>query len=129
MMWNPIRAVVLGALVLATGACATVQPQAALPEPLAIIAASVLVDPDQAATVVREAIEARRAEPTKITAVAVMCAPRHEAAIVSAALRAAPDDATAIREAALWAVKNRTSIAMSIPRAEDIARVVDRAIR
>lgn len=128
-MWNRIRAVVLGALVLATGACATVKPQEALSEPLVVVAASVLIDSDNAASIVRAAIDARRSEPAKITAVAVMCAPRQEAEIVSAALQAVPEEATAIRNAARWAARNRSTVAMSIPRAEDIARLIDRAMR
>lgn len=128
-MWNRIRVAALGALVLATGACATVQPQEPLTEALAIIAASALVSPEQTAAVAREAIEARRAEPARITAVAVLCAPSHEAEITSAALKAAPDDAAAIRRAARWAVWNRTTVAMSVLSADDVARLVDRAIR
>lgn len=128
-MWNRMRAVVAVALVVATGACATAKPKEALSEPLAIIATSVLVSPEHAARVVRDAITARTADPAKITAVAVMCAPNFESAITRAAVKAAPDEAGAIRDAAAWAVQHRTSIAMSVPRTDDIVRAVDRAIR
>ena len=127
-MWNRIRAVVLGALVVSTAACATVPPPKPMSQALAIVAASVLVDPDQAADVVREAIATGDATATKITAVAVLCAPTQSAAITSAAVRAMPEHASAIRSAARWAERNRTSFtALSIPSGDAIVRFVERA--
>jgi hypothetical protein len=128
-MLNRSALIALGAIALATGACATTRPEP-MSQALSTVVASVMIDPAQATSVTRDAIAAGQVSAAEITEVAVSSAPDRAVAITRAAVSAAPEDESEIRSAARRAIWSQPARPVaSIPRPSEIEDHVNRTAR
>lgn len=117
-------------IAIASGACATAPQPHPLSAAQSLVVASTLVDPKQAASATRDAIELDRQDAEAIAAIAVTSAPDSAADITNAAVGAAPERAAAIKSAARRAVWQVQPVRRAeIPNAGSMQNLIDRTVR